>query len=153
MEAISRILIEELSFQDIKCKLADVGLNRESRPLQAYTTLCDFYLGIHSHGWGKGELIGASYYGIEDDKKGINLGNLLVESLNEISPEYPTFIDGSTLIKSDFPELSKVKKLGMSGILLEINFHSNKNIALWIILHKLEIAKAIADTIIIYERK
>lgn len=109
------------------------------RPEEARDKGCDTYIAIHTNAYEYGvKTTGCVAFYHPDNIKSKELAEKLVEAMNGICPiesnRAKSVLDG--ISESNYPdvglgEIREPHKLGMTPVLLEINFHTYKPTATW----------------------
>ncbi len=150
---IIRDLLEKEYICDVHLATLSLDIGSSGRPKEAKDKNCNIYLAIHSNAGGYGKARGAValYHPSSNESK--NLGKDIAEELNRICPyksnRSETLINGMSAFKGKgYGEIRVPYEMGMTPVLMETNFHDHKEIAKWIIDHKVEIARAYVDGIV-----
>lgn len=125
------------------------------RPEEAKEKGCSTYLAIHTNAYSNGvKTTGCVAFYHPEDSKSKELAEKLVNALNSICPiasnRSKSVLDG--IKESNYPdvglgEIREPYKLGLSPVLLEINFHSYEPTATWMKANADLIASKISETI------
>lgn len=109
------------------------------RPEEAKEKGCDTYLAIHTNAYANGvKTTGCVAFYHPENRKSKELAEKLVEAMNSICPiesnRAKSVLDG--ISESNYPdvglgEIREPQKLGITPVLLEINFHSYEPTATW----------------------
>jgi N-acetylmuramoyl-L-alanine amidase len=153
MEKIA-FIVKELLANKYNCEviMATLRLPITDRASEAKENNSDIYLAIHSNAGGGGKASGAVAFYHPEFIDGKRLAANLVNELDKISPVKSNRVDPVRNGMDQFggkglAEIRLPGELGITPILVEINFHDNPLTAKWIINSTEKIAKAIVNAI------
>lgn len=140
---VKRILETEYDCDPVMATLT-LGIETEGRPKEASDRGCDLYLALHSNAGGGGKA---------SDSLGKSIAQRMVTELGAICPipsnRIETALSGMTQYKGfGLAEIRNPSKLGMTAVLLEVDFHDNPKPASWILSSKEAIARAIVAVLV-----
>ncbi len=150
MEEVAKLVSKELKNYNCSTKMATLSWPIGRRYDEAKG--CDLYLAIHSNA-GSATARGAEGFYHPQSPKSKLMTTLLVEEINKIakhgSNRYSQIKSGMDYKGVGYGEVREpFKRHGIPTVLFEVDFHSNKTTARWIIDNKPQIAKAIAKAIV-----
>ena len=123
-----------------------------NRAYDAYIRDCDVYLAVHSNAISSMAAYGAIGYYSPNCNQGKQLSENIVSEMKKTSPYKPNINkpirDGMTLYENTgYGEVRDPTYYGMVGVLAEVEYHSNKDSAKWIINNPNKIARALANAL------
>lgn len=151
MEQIAKLVAQELNLYNCKVKMATLSQPISYRYDEAKG--CDLYLAIHSNA-GSATARGAVAYYHPSSKESKELAEALVKELNSISKygsnRWKQVQSGMDAFNgAGYGEVREPwKRHKIPPVLLEVDFHSNKDTARWIIDNKVDIALAIVNALV-----
>lgn len=148
---LKKILEEDYGLAVVLANLS-LDISQRGRPKEAKDKGCSLYIALHSNAGGGGKASGAVALYHPKSPKSLALSKILVEELDGICPyksnRARNLVNGMESFNGiGFAEVRSPFNLGLTPVLMETNFHDHKDIALWIIGHKEDIAKAYARAI------
>jgi N-acetylmuramoyl-L-alanine amidase len=134
------------------CIVGEESRSPYNRPAKAKAAGCNLYLALHSGFSYDHRAAGTVCFYHPKDNRSIRLSNRCANALTGICPIEPTddepVRDGTRIYgKLSLVEISKPQELGMTPVLIEVNFHDNPDTCRWMIDSIEEIAKTIATAI------
>lgn len=157
MEAVAAKVHELLGAYDCEVVMATLSLSiaKSERPTEAKNKGCQYYVAIHSNAVSSGPATatGAVAFYHPNGAKSRELAAQMVEQLDVACPiqsnRSAQIINGMTALSGgSLGEIRSPMELGISPVLVEVNFHDNPKTAQWIIENHTPIARAIASSIV-----
>ena len=124
------------------------------RPAEAKKLGADVYVAIHSNAAAQmgAYATGAVGFYHPDSADGKRLAKAMQERLDDACPiksnRYDKILDGMKFISGGLGEIREPQKLGMTSVLIEVNFHSYESTCRWIMSNHNVIAQQIADALV-----
>lgn len=126
----------------------ETPINRSGRPYEAYLLGADVYLAIHSNA-ASGTCYGTQGYYFPGTTQSLRMAENLVSAISAVDPfngKYDGAKNGMQLAGgAGYGEVRDPAGYGLVSLLLEVEFHDNKDSAQWIIDNTDLLAAAIAD--------